>query len=154
MNNLKFTKGSKTGLGLVIAGVFLRGVLAQSSANYTDNWSTVAGGGGTCSAGQFNLCGTIGQAAPGTTATRNEFLSSGFWATDAVGPALLHVVRSSGNAIITWTSDVGGWTLQSSDNLGPKAVWTAVAATIVQNGNQFSVSLPVANAGHFFRLVH
>jgi uncharacterized repeat protein (TIGR03803 family) len=67
------------------------------------------------------------------------------------------VIPSGGNVILTWPThyagfDYSGFTVQSTTNLGPSAVWTTNSpAPIVVNG-QNTVTIPMTGSQQFFRL--
>jgi hypothetical protein len=67
------------------------------------------------------------------------------------------VIPSGGNLILTWPTnyagfDYSGFTVQSTTNLGPSAVWTTNSpAPIVVNG-QNTVTIPMTGSQQFFRL--
>jgi hypothetical protein len=52
---------------------------AQSSGRYVLEWSTIGGGGGTSSGGQYIVTGTIGQAEAGRSAGGGYEVLGGFW---------------------------------------------------------------------------
>ena len=54
-------------------------VQGQSGGDYDLTWSTVDGGGGENSDGDYILSGTIGQSDVGQVASCEYHLSSGFW---------------------------------------------------------------------------
>jgi hypothetical protein len=54
-------------------------VLSMSGGNYEISWSTIDGGGGQSSGGDFALVGTIGQPDAGEMASGDYKLSGGFW---------------------------------------------------------------------------
>jgi hypothetical protein len=62
--------------------ILIIAVLALTSIAYGDYqivWSTIDGGGGTNSGGQYKLSGTIGQPDAGYSAAGNYELLGGFW---------------------------------------------------------------------------
>ncbi len=62
--------------------VILMLLLSVSTANadYSINWHTIDGGGGTSAGGDYSLVGTIGQPDAGTVMTSDSFnLTGGFW---------------------------------------------------------------------------
>ena len=62
-------------VGLAALGV----VLAQSSTNFDLSWNVLGGGGGGSSSANFDLGGTVGQTAPGTSMSSGFRLDAGFW---------------------------------------------------------------------------
>lgn len=59
--------------------VFTVAISTASDTQYQLNWSTIDGGGGTSSGGQYVLTGTIGQPDAAYSAGGNYELLSGFW---------------------------------------------------------------------------
>lgn len=70
-------------IGLVCLGSFFilpsSTLQAQDDDDYDLSWSTIDGGGGTSSGGDFVLSGTIGQPDAGTMAGGDYVLAGGFW---------------------------------------------------------------------------
>ena len=54
-------------------------VVSAQSGTYNLSWISVDGGGGTSSASNYSLSGTIGQADAGAMAGGNYNLAGGFW---------------------------------------------------------------------------
>ena len=54
--------------------------LAQSGGGYDLTWSTIDGGGGASTGGDYSLAGTVGQPEPGTLAGGPYNAEGGFWA--------------------------------------------------------------------------
>jgi uncharacterized repeat protein (TIGR03803 family) len=64
----------------------------------------------------------------------------------------LTIVRSGTNAILTWPTNATGFTLKSTTDLGPTAVWTTNSpAPVVVNG-QNTVTNPFSGTRKFYRL--
>jgi uncharacterized repeat protein (TIGR03803 family) len=67
-------------------------------------------------------------------------------------PPQLTITRSEANVVLTWRTNVAGFTLQSTTNLVSPAIWSTVAQGAVTNASQISVSVPTAIGRTFFRL--
>ena len=97
-------------IGFLLPGI----ALACSGADYTIDWWSTDGGGGTSAGGNYSVSGTIGQPDAGTLSGGNFTLQGGFWATPATAstPVLIHI-RLNGDGTITleWN---GGGTLQAA----------------------------------------
>jgi uncharacterized repeat protein (TIGR03803 family) len=71
----------------------------------------------------------------------------------------LSIATAGANVILTWATnlagfDYTGYTLQSTTNLAPPAIWsTNLPAPVVLNG-QLTVSNPISGPQQFYRLVH
>jgi hypothetical protein len=104
---------------LAVILVFCFGAVAQ----YSIDWHTIDGGGGTSTNGQYAVSGTIGQHDAGPTMTNGQYsLVGGFWALpEAVqvegAPTLTIVPATPGNATISWTPASTNWVLQENLNL-------------------------------------
>jgi len=133
-------------------------IVAANAADYTITWSNIAGGGGTCTNGQYSLSGTIGQPNAGEPMTGGNYaIAGGFWSPLAVqtpGAPLLRIFMTSSNtAIVVWAGPATGWRLQSCSNLATPS-WSAIPGTnsVVGHENQFVIHSPTGN--RFFRLAH
>jgi uncharacterized repeat protein (TIGR03803 family) len=62
-------------------------------------------------------------------------------------PPVLNIQLSGTNAILTWPTNFTGFSLQTTTNLAPPVVWSAL-------GGQYSVTNPVSSKQRFFRLIH
>jgi len=93
-------------------------------AQYSIDWFTVDGGGGTSTGGVYSVSGTIGQHDAGQTMTNGQYsLTGGFWAlpqaVQTVGAPTLQIVSGTpGNAVISWTPPLTNWVLQENLNFG------------------------------------
>src|SRR5258707_9439926 len=89
-----------------------------SAQNYSIDWFTIDGGGGTSSGGQYSLSGTIGQPDAGKLAGGNYVLDGGFWGgLQDLGQPFLHISLSGPNVIISWTPNTPGFFLQESPTI-------------------------------------
>jgi len=67
-------------------------------------------------------------------------------------PPQLTIIPSGPDVILTWPTNYAGFTLQSTTNLGPSAVWTTNSAgPLVVNG-QNTVTNPISGPQQFYRL--
>jgi uncharacterized repeat protein (TIGR03803 family) len=62
-------------------------------------------------------------------------------------PPVLSIQLSGTNAILTWPTNMTGFSLETTTNLAPPVVWSAL-------GSQYSVTNPVTSKQRFFRLIH
>src|SRR3954462_1206003 len=104
-------------LGLAFAALqFL-----AAAQNYSIDWFTIDGGGGTSSGGQYTLSGTIGQPDAGTLSGGNYTLDGGFWggvfAVQQVGAPTLHISQTGPNVTVSWSPTTAGFVLQVETNL-------------------------------------
>lgn len=67
--------------------------------------------------------------------------------------ANLQITRvNAGTLRLSWPAAAGSFGIQSTTSLAPPRNWQAVAATPVQSGDRFSVTLPVPGRTTFYRL--
>lgn len=123
---------SRWWVGLVLAGALLTGTTV-AVAQYTIDWFTIAGGGGTSTNSQYSLTGTSGQPDAGTTMTNGPYaLTGGFWSVVAAiqtpgAPTLAVVLDPQSNAVtVSWPGTDPTWKLQSTASLAPPVAWTEI----------------------------
>jgi len=131
--------------------------LTVSAQNYSIDWHTIDGGGGTSTGGVYSVSGTIGQHDAGGPMTGGNYsLVGGFWALYAVqtpGAPLLSIKLTTTNtAQVYWTSPSTGYNLQVNTNLATTN-WVTPAETIQDNGAiKFIIVNPPAG-NRFYRLI-
>ena len=134
---------------------FIIGVIASTCcvlafAQYSLDWSTIDGGGGTSTGGVYTVSGTIGQPDAGTMSGGTYTLSGGFWGAVAIqtpGATTLHITNAApGFATLWWTPPAPGFVLQETLSLAP-AVWTNAPS-----GTNNPVTVPVHPPMRFYRL--
>ena len=64
---------------MTLLTAIVHSVLASSGGDYTLDWYTIEGGGGSSTGGGYSLSGTIGQPDAGALSGGNYGLSGGFW---------------------------------------------------------------------------
>jgi hypothetical protein len=108
---------NKLSLGLGFALGLAIGALAQ---NYSIDWHTIDGGGGTSTGGVSFVSGTIGQPDAGGPMTNSQYaVTGGFWALPTAvqttnSPTLTIVAATPGIARISWTPATPGFVLQET----------------------------------------
>lgn len=138
---------------LVILGLAggLGGITA-ALAQYSADWFTIDGFGGTSAGGGCSVSGTIGQPDAGGPMTNGPYsLTGGFWvlptAVQAVGAPTLHITNATpGFATLWWTPPTPGFTLQSADSLSPPN-WVSAPT-----GTNNSATVPATLPARFYRL--
>jgi hypothetical protein len=132
-------------------------VSAVQAQNFTVNWSTIDGGGGTSTGGVYSVTGTIGQPDAGRMSEGNFTLDGGFWglvaAVQTPGAPWLTITLNSQLSTLTvsWPLSETSWQLQATTNLVTAgSVWTA--CSYQTNGATCCriESLPAGN--RFYRL--
>ncbi len=127
----------------------LLAALPLGAQNYTLDWFTIDGGGGTSAGGAYSVSGTIGQPDAGLMAGGNVAVAGGFWSVQEVnlpGVPTLFITRSGMNAIISWTPSSPGFVLQGNGGLSP-AGWADAPS-----GSTNPATIPPAGAARFYRL--
>ena len=113
---------------LLAATLLLFGTL-NLQAQYSIDWFTIDGGGGTSTGGVYTVTGTIGQPYAGGPMTNGQYsVTGGFWAMptaiQVVGAPTLKIVSAGpGQASISWPPNTPGYILQETWVLSP-ANWT------------------------------
>jgi len=111
---------------LVWAALSVGQLFAQ---DFSIDWLTSDGGGGTSTNGTYSLTGTIGQVdASGSMTNAQYSVTGGIWFLPSVvqqpdAPVLTIVPAAPGFALISWTPNTPGFVLQESLTLEPPA-WT------------------------------
>jgi hypothetical protein len=124
---------------------------------YSIDWLSVDGGGGTSSGGGYSLAGTIGQPDAGVTMTGCGYsIDGGFWGMTAAiqtpSAPCLTIARTPPNGfIISWPSPSSGWALWQNTDLNT-ANWSEVLATPADDGTTKSVTVTPAQGNRFYRL--
>jgi hypothetical protein len=122
---------------------------------YSIDWFTIDGGGGTSANAQYSLSGTIGQPDAGQMSGSNYTLQGGFGgvvaAIQSPGAPLLTITPSGANVIISWPCPSTGFVLQENPDLGP-ANWVSLPPTNSDNGSTKGVVVPAGPGNRFYRL--
>jgi len=129
----------------------------QGQTNYTLDWFTVDGGGGTSTGGVFSLSGTIGQPDAATTMSGGSFsVDGGDWSLITAvptpgGPSLSIALTATNTAILSWPSPATGFVLEETSDLGTTN-WSNPGLTPSDNGTIKTVVVPVDPGTKFYRL--
>ena len=96
----------------------------SAQAQYSIDWHTIDGGGGTSTGGVYSVSGTIGQPDAGTMSGGNYTLQGGFWVLPLAvqqtnAPTLSIAPAAPGFALISWTPKTPGFVLQETLSLAP-----------------------------------
>jgi len=131
--------------------ILLAGVIVPLAvfAQYSINWSTIDGGGGTMSGGDYTVRGTIGQPDAANMDGGDLLIHGGFWVPAAVqmegAPWLYIVAEGSTNVVVSWSPDDPGWILQETFSLMTNWVDSA-------SGTTNPVTILTTEAAMFYRL--
>jgi hypothetical protein len=135
---------------LIIAGLLCATSVLQ--AQYSLDWYTINGGGGTSSGGGYTLSGTIGQsdANPAVLSGGSYSLEGGFWpgliAPSTSGGPTLFIQLAGASIIVSWLPVMPGFALQQTDGL-LSPVWTPGPA-----GNP-TTPIPASSVTRYYRLI-
>jgi|GEM_PF-725897 len=125
-------------------------VLSVESGRIAYQWSTSIipiGAAGTLGRSYTENAGVSWVPTDGTSNWRMQIMG-----TPSAPPPQLAIVRSGGSAILSWPANAAGFTLQSTTNLVPPAVWSTVSpAAVVVQGN-YTVTNAVSGSQKFYRL--
>ena len=141
------------------AGVCLISLLLFSAAlahaqNYSIDWFTIDGGGGTSTGGVYSVSGTIGQPDAGTLSGGSYTLAGGFWgivsAVQMPGAPLLSIERIGGAVRVFWPKPSTGFVLDQS--LTVTGAWSQVSFPYTTNTTDISITVPSAAGNKFYRL--
>src|SRR5689334_9102237 len=96
---------------LLIASLYLP--MRCRAQNYSIEWFTVDGGGGTSTGDNYTLSGTMGQPDAGTLSGGSYTLEGGFWpglvVPSTTGGPTLFIQLSGANVIISWSPSSPGF---------------------------------------------
>jgi hypothetical protein len=136
--------------GIVSLFLLVTSALAQ---NYSIDWFTIDGGGGTSTGGVYSVSGTIGQPDAGVLSGGNYTIVGGFWGgiipiqTEG-GPTLYIQNLLNGTAKVYWIPNTPGFVLQEASALTPTPISWADAPAAYTNG----ATIPASLQTRFFRL--
>ena len=142
----------KTKMLLFAAAMFL--TTSSHAQQYSIDWFTIAGGGGTSAAGVYSLSGTIGQPAAGTLSGDSYTLAGGFWgiasAVQSHPAPLLSTERIGGHVRVFWPKPSAGFVLDQS--LTVTGAWSQVPLPYTTNAMDISITVPSLVGNKFYRL--
>lgn len=126
-------------------------------AQYSLDWSTIDGGGGTSTGGVYSVSGTIGQPDAGLLSGGNFTLQGGFWGIIAgvqtPGAPLLSILRTTTNTVVvSWPSPSTGWDLQQNTNSVSSVNWSNVTSGIQDDGTTKTLIANPPTGNRFYRL--
>jgi hypothetical protein len=135
--------------GVFAAGLLLSAVCTRAQ-NYSIDWHSIDGGGGTSTGGVYSVSGTVGQADAGTMMSGGNYsLSGGFWpgltVPSSTGGPTLFIQFSGGSVIISWSPATPGFVLEETTSLVSPS-WSPAPT-----GNP-TVPIPASGEARFYRL--
>jgi len=136
--------------------ICVTGSFFTHAQNFSIDWHTIDGGGGTSTGGVYSVSGSIGQPDAGTMSGGSYSLAGGFWGIISAiqtpdAPLLILRLTPTNTVEISWPLDSTGFSLQQNSDLNT-ATWVAPAETVTDNGtNKFIiVNPPLGN--RYYRL--
>ncbi len=139
----------------VLLGALL--LAPNARAQYSIDWHTIDGGGGTSTGGVYAVTGTIGQPDAGTLSGGPYTLQGGFWgviaAVQTPGAPYLSIVKTNAAVYVSWPLPAPGWTLEYTGLLSSgTGSWTAVAPPYTSNATHYYHLEPTPVGNRFYRL--
>jgi hypothetical protein len=138
--------GRKTMKPFFLAGALALFPLVSQGQNYSIDWYSIDGGGGTSTGGVYTLSGTIGQPDAGRLTGASYALEGGFWgfvgALQTAGSPLLSVERMGTSVRVFWPASATGFVLEQATSLsGPAVSWQNVLTAYQTNAIQISITV-------------
>ena len=142
----------KTTIMLSIAAICL--TTSARAQQYSIDWHTIDGGGGTSTGGVFTVSGTIGQPDAGALSAGSYTLVGGFWGIVSVvqlpGAPRLSIERIGGAVRVFWPKPSVGFVLDQS--LTVTGAWSQVSFPYTTNATDISITVPAPMGNSFYRL--
>ena len=125
-----------------------------ASAQFSIDWFTIGGGGGTSTGGVYSVSGTIGQPDAGAMSGGSYSLIGGFWGAvipvqQSDAPTLFIVNLHNGDVKVTWLPNTPGFVLQEAGALNATPIAWTNAPVAFTNG----ATIPASMQTRYFRLV-
>jgi hypothetical protein len=145
---------------LTIATVsILKVQISSAIAQYSIDWFTIDGGGGTSTGGVYSVSGTIGQPDAGVMSGGPYSVVGGFWGITAAiqtpGAPLLSIERLNGTVRIFWPLPATGFVLDQTAAMTPPGAaisWSQVPFPYHTNATHISITVPAPAGNKFYRL--
>ncbi len=133
-------------------------VAFTAQAQYSIDWFTIDGGGGTSTGGVYSVSGTIGQPDAGVMSGGNFTLQGGFWAVVAAeqtpGSPFLTVAWTTTNTVlVSWPYPSTGFALEQSPAVDA-TTWAGTTNVPVQKGTNWEIIVAPPAGNRFYRLKH
>jgi len=149
---------SQAGWKPFLLGAALLLAVPAVAQQYSIDWHTVDGGGGTSTGGVYSVSGTIGQpdASQQTMSGGPYSVTGGFWAIYAVqtpGAPYLTIMRSNTAVVVSWPLPADGWLLEWTNRVdGVSAPWPQIPPPYQTNGSNLQFTEPFPAGNRFYRL--
>jgi hypothetical protein len=133
--------------------------VVAAAQNYSIDWFTIDGGGGSSTGGVYAVSGTIGQPDAGVMSGGPYSLTGGFWSLLSVvqtpGAPLLSIERTNGGVRVCWPPSPPGFVLDETTTLvSPPATntWTQVPFPYQTNATDISITVAAPAGTRLYRL--
>jgi hypothetical protein len=127
-----------------------------AQAQYSIDWYTIDGGGGTSTGGVYSISGTIGQPDAGRLSGGIYTLEGGFWnivALQTPGAPRLTVIRTGASVVVSWPeAGAANFRLNFSPALGTTP-WQPDPSLTITNNGIISVTVPSPSGHRFYQLI-
>ncbi len=121
--------------------------------NYSIDWYSIDGGGGTSTGATFSVSGSIGQADAGKMSGGSFSVDGGFWSIVAVqtpGAPRLSVAKQGAGVRVSWPLPATGFFLDHSPTV--TGTWSQVAFPYTTNATDISIFIAAPSTNRFYRL--
>lgn len=141
-----------SGLRQLLFGLLASCLCLPAFGQFSMDWHTIDGGGGTSTGAVYSVTGTIGQPDAGPVMTNGQYsVIGGFWALPALvqttnAPTLYITNAGPGWATIWWNPPTPGYTLLVSPAVAP-TTWTNAPS-----GTNNPALVPTTLPARFYRL--
>ena len=145
-------------LAVAIGGLTLSFQFSTAFAQYSIDWHTIGGGGGTSTGGVYAVSGTIGQPAAGVMSGGPYSMVGGFWSIIAIqtpDAPLLSIEAANGGVRVFWPLPAMGFVLEQTMAVAPNPAafsWSQVRFPYQTNATHISITLAAPSGNKFYRL--
>ena len=130
-------------------------VAMAGAQNFSIDFFTIDGGGGTSTGGEYELTGTIGQSDAGVLEAGEFSLIGGFWGISIIqGPPFSIQKLPDSSVRVFWSAPGTGLFLEETSSLGAPfpSSWAPLLTPYNTNGMEISITIPASEAMKFYRL--
>jgi hypothetical protein len=145
--------------------IVLTAAIPTTAQDFSIDWYTIDGGGGTSTDAVYTVTGTIGQSTAGNVSGDGYSLDSGFWgviATEQTPGAPVLVINLGplhGEITLSWDATALGFELQETSlldgllDVSSLIPWLNVKGTCRTNEGRVCITLPTPAGSRIYRLV-
>lgn len=149
------TTSAATRLWVALAALLFTTAAAHSQ-NYTLDFLSTEGGGGTSTSGVYTVSSNVGEAVAAAPEDGSFSVSIGFWSISAaVSPPFLFATSVGGGVTVKWAKPASGFLLEEGATLAPPpgTPWTPVPVENYQtNATHIFLIVPATAGNKFYRL--